>query len=216
MMGLKSLVDRAREDGWAAIEGRIDTVPYHLSLLGWSAVPSRTGGSTIDVLKPKTPDQAPKQSLSAKFGLEAQPLHTDGAHHPVPPDVVLLSASSPSQVPTLLWRMPETGIDPALRQDLLHGLFTVRSGNDAFLAAALEPSRVRYDPGCMTPGDSRASRVADFFAAQSGAAVQHEWTATGLILAIDNRRVLHARGAAHEEPARAMHRVAIRIPEEKA
>lgn len=193
----------------------MDSVRYQASVLGWSLVPSRKGGPSEDLLTPQAPEQASRRSLSAQFGLGAQPLHSDGAHHLIPPDVVFLSVDHPSQVPTVLWRLPSTGLGSEIMQDLLHGLFTVRSGNEAFLAPALERGRVRYDPACMTPGDPRSRRVAEFFSDVGAAATtQHEWTTDGVILAIDNRRVLHARASALDEPTRSMHRIAIRIPEE--
>ena len=215
MLSLEKLVQQARQDGWACVEGRIDSVLYQVNFLGWVIVPSRKGGLEIDLLKPQAPEEAPKHSLSAMVGLGAQPLHTDGAHHIVPPDVILLSADAPSHVPTSLWRLPTTGLASETTQDLRHGLFTVRTGRDAFLAPVLDRGRVRFDPGCMTPSDSRSRRVVDFLAAASVEPQQHDWTTSDLILAIDNRRVLHARGAAGEEPERSMRRIALRIPEEK-
>ena len=114
----------------------------------------------------------------------------------------------------MLWRFPDLGIPAETWHDLRHGLSTVRTGNSAFLAPAFDRGRVRFDPGCMTPADSRSGRVIDFFSRMQNEAFRHEWTASGLILAIDNRKVLHARGPAEEEPDRAMLRIAIRVPEE--
>ena len=214
MISLAKLVQDARRDGWVSVEGRIDSVPHQASLLGWEVIPSRKSGPEKDVLKPTKSQDAPKQSLSAKYGYGAQPLHTDGSHHKEPPDIVLLSVEAPSKVPTMLWRFPDLGIPAETWHDLRHGLFTVRTGNSAFLAPAFDRGRVRFDPGCMTPADSRSGRVIDFFSRMQSEAFRHEWRVSGLILAIDNRKVLHARGSAEDEPDRAMLRIAIRVPEE--
>jgi hypothetical protein len=214
MLSLETLVQQARQDGWAAyVEGRIDMVPYQVQYLSWTIVPSRRGGPTTDVLKPATAQDAPRQSLSATVGLSTQPLHTDGAHHPVAPDIILLSSETASSVPTLLWSFSNAQIPTATGHDLRHGLFTVRTGKDAFLAPALDRGRVRFDPGCMTPSDSRSSRVADYFSALGTEATPHYWTQPGLLLAIDNTKVLHARGSAEDEPDRSMHRISIRTSE---
>jgi hypothetical protein len=214
MLSLAQMVQDARREGWVSVEGRFDSVPYQASLLGWEVIPSRKSGPERDVLKPTKSQDAPKQSLSAKYGYGAQPLHTDGSHHKEPPDIVLLSVEAPSKVPTMLWQFPDLGIPAETWHDLRHGLFTVRTGSSAFLAPAFNRGRVRFDPGCMTPADSRSGRVIDFFSRMQSEAFRHEWTASGLILAIDNRKVLHARGPAEEEPDRTMHRIAIRVPEE--
>jgi len=52
MLSLAKLVRDARREGWVSVEGRIDSVPYQASLLGWDVIPSRKSGPERDVLKP--------------------------------------------------------------------------------------------------------------------------------------------------------------------
>lgn len=165
----------------------------------------------VQTLTPTTREAAPKKSLSATYGQGAQPLHTDGAQHPHPPDLVVLSIDAPSEVPTLLWRFQGKGLSSETWSDLRHGLFTVRSGSDAFLAPAYAGDRVRFDPGCMTTGDARSRRVVEFFESKQDEATVHQWTKAGILLAIDNRKVLHARASADAEPGRSMRRIAARM-----
>lgn len=211
---LDQLVKTAREKGWASIEGaNLDLFRHQAGWLGWTVVPSRKDGPPIDALKAKTGEDAPKRSLSAITGTGQQPLHTDGAHHLSPPDLVFLAVEEPSTVPTLLWRFSPLGLNFGLTQDLWNGLFTVRSGSDSFLAPAFDTSTgsLRFDPGCMTPSDSRARRVAEHLLSKADEAVRHEWVGSTM-LAIDNRTVLHGRGSADDEPDRPMHRMAVRLP----
>ncbi len=213
-LSLEQLVKQAAENGWADVDGNLDNVNYQASFLGWDVVSSRKAGPLTEVLKPANPSDAPKQSLSAKYGRGAQPLHTDGAHYRRQPDVVLLSAAAISDVPTLLWRFGTGRVPQEVLHDLRNGLFTVRSGKDAFLAPALVGNRLRVDPGCMDPSDRRARRVLAFFESVREDAERYEWTAAGKVLAIDNRRILHARTSAEEESERAMHRVTLRLRED--
>lgn len=164
---------------------------------GWSEVPVRRGDKPVSVLRPVETDAAHLRSLSARYGLGDQPLHTDGAHLAGPPDIVVLAVSAPSQTPTRLWaydlvtRRPE---DPP-RAAVSHGMFLVHAGRDSFHVPVLDGDRWRYDPGCMTPCDERARHVDEYLAAQLACASTWEWADAGQALVIDNRAVLHARAA---------------------
>ena len=213
MLPLRRLVERALKDGWAVEDGDLGSIDYQATSLGWEVLPSRKAGPLAEVLKPTAASDAPTKSLSAKYGTGDQPLHTDGAHHVRTPDVILLSAEGSSDVPTLLWRFSTGRVPNGVLRCLRHGLFTVRSGKDGFLAPALEGIHLRFDPGCMDPSDQRARRVMAFFDSARESAERHDWTTSGTVLAIDNRRVLHARASAEGEPDRAMQRVTLQLPE---
>ncbi|UGY93916.1 TauD/TfdA family dioxygenase [Streptomyces gobiensis] len=83
------------------------------------------------------------------------------------------------------------------------------SGNDSFFATAYDVglARFRYDPGCMLPADARARKAAQFFETVMSDATDHHWSEPGLVLLIDNRRVLHARASADHEPQREIQRL---------
>jgi Taurine catabolism dioxygenase TauD, TfdA family len=148
----------------------------------------------IDELTPTTEDGSRPKSLSATYGLGAQPLHTDGAHLRQPPDLVALHAPTPNSTPTLLWKPP---YPPAA---LSNGLFLVDAGTDKFLAAPYSlRSGFRFDPGCMRPLDQRARLADDYFKEHHRKVIEHHWTSPGQLLLIDNRRVLHARAAVSAE-----------------
>lgn len=213
MIPLQRLVERALEDGWAVEEGDLGGVDLQASILGWEVVASRKDGPLAEVLKPTARRDAPTKSLSAKYGMGDQPLHTDGAHHIRVPDVILLSLEGATGIPTLLWKLSTGRVPSDVLQSLRNGLFTVRSGRDAFLAPALEGSHLRFDPGCMDPSDQRARRVMAFFDSARDSAERHDWTTRGQVLAIDNRRILHARATAEGETERVMHRMTLRLPE---
>lgn len=200
--------------GWLSCVGTLESARLAAAELGWSEAPVRRGDVTVSRLRPVKRDDAHPRSLSAIVGLEAQPLHTDGAHLSRPPDIIVLASTQPSRTAT---RLLDTANDSAPHEALLHGVFSVSAGPHRFYATASSADGVGYDPGCMNPCDQRARTVADYFAHALDDAHRHEWTVTGgQLLCIDNRRVLHAREAVGPADAhRELERVAFWIPEDR-
>ena len=193
----------ARAKGWATGSGDVESIRKQAASLGWIDVAPRRGDTTVSMLRPVTESAAHPNSLSGVYGLGQQPLHTDGAHLPVPPDVLVFICDRPSATSTRLWRPPRVpaGRPPGLTAPssaLSHGMFLVRNGRDSFYAPVLSGSGYRYDPGCMTPCDARARKVQEHFEQQLSRASAHEWSAAGQVLVVDNRRTLHARSAVAE------------------
>ncbi|WP_216216886.1 TauD/TfdA family dioxygenase [Amycolatopsis aidingensis] len=206
---LEDLLSRSRNTGWATAQGRIDQVQFDAKMLGWTPVPIRRGASAVATLRPLDPADAAPNSLSARYGKGAQPLHTDGAHLPEPPDIVVLTCETTSTTPTLLWN--NVGGVPGFVQ---HGVFLIGRGNDSFFTTAYAQGRLRYDPGCMLPSDARAHQTVQFFEDAASAATEYQWNEPGQVLFIDNRRVLHARASAAHEPQREIQRVSFRLNRE--
>lgn len=97
--------------------------------------PERPRRSFRDAPPPPTEQQAKPNSLSTEYGTGAQPLDTDGAHLPRPPDIVAFVAETPSRTPTRLWRT--LGITRAVPWEALRsGIFLVSSGRDSFFTPA--------------------------------------------------------------------------------
>lgn len=200
MTRLSDLVESARRSGWAVGSMRLGSVLVQAEALGWVEVPTREGEPAVSVLRPTTADEAHPRSLSATHGLGEQPLHTDGAHLPVPPHIVVLHAAKPNGTPTRVWSLHSPATNPdypvlPLLTGLRAGLFMVSSGKERFLAAARDAEGWRYDPGCMSPCDQRAREAVLYFESLGPSAHSHQWTEPDQVLVIDNRRALHARGA---------------------
>lgn len=213
---LEVLLNESRGRGWAAGQGTLGQVKLDAAMLGWTEVPTRRGGPTVSTLRPVDPAEAEPNSLSARYGRGAQPLHTDGAHLPHPPDIVVLTCETTSTTPTRLWhRNNRVGRRAqGLPEFVRHGVFLISSGNDSFFAAACEGRRMRYDPGCMLPCDARARQVVQFFEERERFAEEHHWNESGQVLLIDNRRVLHARASAAHEPQREIQRLSFHLNHE--
>ncbi len=209
-LNLQAVVASSGQHGWSTATGSVHEIRTAGRLLGWEEVATRAGETTVAELRPRDHRQAPPRSLSATYGLEAQSLHTDGAHLADPPDLVILCADEPSETPTLLWTVLS---DPAHRpgnwNHLAHGIFLVNNGRDSFFTTAELAAGVRYDPGCMVACDQRARYVAQFFEDAASDAHHHSWATAHQALVIDNRKTLHARAAVlGQDRARLLYRIA--------
>jgi hypothetical protein len=214
MADLEALAAAARAKGWAVGSGDVESIRKQAASLDWVEVAPRRGDPTVSVLRPVTASAAHPSSLSAVYGLGQQPLHTDGAHLLLPPDLLVFISEHPSATPTQLWRPGIFGAGPVTMPAaaLGHGMFLVSNGRDSFYAPARSGSRFRYDPGCMTPCDARAREVQTYFEHESSRASVHEWSAAGQVLVVDNRRALHARPAvADGDVDRELTRIAFRV-----
>lgn len=181
-----------RNTGFATRSGTMRDVQRALwGHKSWKALPNPAKpvvGS--DILRPMKQEDAPRNSISAIFGLGDQPLHTDGSHLVEMPDILILHSSETSDTPTLTWRLP---INPP--HFLRSGVFTVSGKNGPFLAHAFDAGRLRFDPVCMKPSDHLSTRAVEYFEATKDAALIHKWSKPDLLLFIDNRRMLHGRQA---------------------
>lgn len=176
--------------GFALREGTLQDVSFASTLQRkWKQVLQKAGAKET-LLRPMHQSEAPARSLSKIHGLGAQPLHTDGAHLKRMPDVIVLSAPSPSLTATVVWKLPAS-----FPSSLRNGVFTVRGNDGAFLAHAFTNQRLRFDPGCMSPADHLATEAAAFLEGVRAEAHTHNWSQGGTLLFIDNRKTLHAREA---------------------
>ncbi len=188
----------------------MDDVRRAARAAGWSEVPTRAGADPHAVLRPVDNVAAPPRSLSAIYGLAAQPLHTDGAHLQLPPDVVVVCADTSNLTPTMLWSSKGGELHRlGLSGPIDNGIFLVSNGRDSFLSPARSRRFIRYDPGCMTPCDQRARQVVEAFEKLADEAAQHNWDSSSLVLVVDNRSTLHARAEVQgSQQSRIVHRVA--------
>lgn len=207
---LAELFNEAEKKGWVIGTGPLARVRRAAKGLGWTEQANRTGEPSATRLTPSTREQAKPRSLSATYGLGAQPLHTDGAHLQPPPDILLLHAEHPNATPTILWN---NGLDDnkiKLPWDASkHGVFMVQNGPSSFFVTALTGRTIRYDPGCMVACDMRARAVARYFSEALKVSHTHRWRESDEFVLIDNRRTLHARGEVEDaDLKRELHRVA--------
>jgi hypothetical protein len=190
------------EQGWAAL--RYDPLMDLLALanpLG-RAVPSKRGGLLIDRLTPKAAETAHSRSLSGRYGLGEFPFHTDQAKEYVPPRYIVLrlAAGSTSSTPTLLKDTYRFNLADTDWLSLHRDVAIVDGGRGRFLSPIINDSLVgghlvvRYDADCMNPAHPRFSRAWGIMnaAITESSMIEIQWE-PGLVLFLDNWRMLHAR-----------------------
>ena len=144
---LERLIGESQTTGWAvgslptygfAGSHRVQasTLTWDAKQLGLTPIANREGDDPHSTLRPTAPEDARPASLSAVVGLNAQPLHTDGAHLARVPEYVLLWSAEPNSTPTRVWSPWD-----AIQVDEQHGMFVVRSGRRTWLAPAIESYR---------------------------------------------------------------------------
>lgn len=171
-------------------------------------------GSLHEVIEPHGADDAHPRSLSARYGLDALPFHTELSHRTRPCRYLLLGCIDPGSpaAATMLLDWQTLGLSSE-EFDLLEGTpVLVRSGRRSFYSTILAPGGafLRYDPGCLEAVDQRGrmalALIEDRIATASPKA--HHWR-QGDILIIDNWRVLHGRSPSDPGSGRRLARILI-------
>lgn len=205
MISMAAVRSDLESQGWSRQKGTLEDVRREASLDGLLSA-ARGLRSNERVLMPYEAAKAPRRSLSAVYGLGEQPLHSDGAHLRLPPDVVVLHSAAPTPTSTVVWT-PAPRSDVALFTVVREGIFTVRGNGESFLAVACDRDRFRFDPVVMSPGDAFARETVAYLEAARLRAYVHLWDEPDLLLFIDNRRALHARNEVLDPDTRNITRI---------
>jgi hypothetical protein len=174
-----------------------------LGLAGQLGMPveTRSGGNLCDTLMPMEAHTAKPRSLSKIHSAGEFPLHADTAHWLTPCRYVMLACVFPGRGnrPTLLLDTRRLSLSKYQISLLQNTPLRVKNGRNSFFSPILSKTRpfVRFDPGCMTATTPDGSAALEVF---SG----HNWLdfietvnwKTGMVLVVDNWRLLHGRGHA--------------------
>jgi hypothetical protein len=161
----------------------------------------------LELVSPKNSSQGRPETMSAEFGMGSFPLHTERAHWPIPPRFLIFrSVGRVSDRPTTLLDSYRLDLDEELAQELFQRPWIVRYGEICFESPVLRTVssgrgrwQIRYDHCCMTPSygvmEDLGSQLESALAATE--LEQHYWE-PGMVLIVDNWRVLHGRGTSTE------------------
>jgi Taurine catabolism dioxygenase TauD, TfdA family len=210
-------INELQANGWALVSGTDATALDVARQIG-RPVPAYHGGDEVQLLRPLQRAAAPDKSLSAAHGLEAFPLHTDAAHHPVPPRYIVMrfAEEKPSKCATLLVPVSSIKFDASSLRALRRDVWLVSGGRGKFTTTILDPFLIpgheifRYDAACMRPVNSVFKRSGDLLKEilSTVTALRIKWTKKSCLI-IDNWHVLHGREAADENESRILERVLV-------
>lgn len=205
--------------GWACHETTVASTESFLREIGeiGDVLGTRAKGRASaleELVEPLTPHDAHPRSLSARYGLDALPLHVELSHRPRPCRYLLLGCVDPgaSSTDTSLLDWPTLSFSSEEQRLLESAPVLVRTGRRSFYSTILSIKRafIRYDPGCLEAVDDRGRAalrlVEDRLAA--GASHRYRWR-RGDVLIIDNWRVLHGRGPSAVRSGRRIARILI-------
>ena len=188
--------------GWSLVDWPSDQPALQLAEKLGTPIPSRLEGPLVDTLRPVSQEEAAPRSLSAMWGLGSFPFHTDGSAQRRPPRYVLLrlASGSSSQRPTLLQDYHALPLGSTTKKSLARDVWLVNGGRGRFLTSILNSTLIsgstilRFDMACMRPCSAPSGAAQALQEACLSTPAVISWQ-LGKLLAFDNWRVLHARGA---------------------
>ncbi len=200
---LRACVNNVRIHGWGVASVNSDLAdPGSFELAVRSiGVPysARTVKEGIEVLSPTTVSMAMPASLSSAYGIGEFPLHTDAAHWPIPPRLMLMLCVCDEQnrsTQLLPWDIVVSRLSASGRSAIMRASYLVRNGRRSHYCAMNLGSAalIRLDSNCMTPATSDAVSLAAELEDTIPRLPRHSvrWSA-GMVLVVDNWRVLHGR-----------------------
>jgi hypothetical protein len=190
-----------KQQGWCVLLDACDNFLNVAASLGKPT--SSLNRPLIQSLIGRPRDEAPRNSLSGIFGLGEFPPHTDVAHWHTPARYVLLRCTTANDIPTILLDSKDF-LTHQQRQLWAQSTWKVTRISFPFLCSMAFVCNgvegLRWDSCCMTPYGKRAEEARPMIIDTLGTALRTagqevRWTSPGMVLVIDNWRMLHARPA---------------------
>jgi L-asparagine oxygenase len=161
----------------------------------------------IREIRPTLKSWSDKPTLSSKYGIGAFPFHTDCAHWSEPAEYLLLYCVNPGSgnrptflVDTMKWIWTETQRNNLVNEVWKRGLKNPRLCTLA--EKSVRGPSIRFDRECMVPVTKRAIELLDVIDEKITNSAQERiiWN-PGNLLILNNRRILHSRGASEKPDA---------------
>jgi hypothetical protein len=185
---LKTWLAGLRERGWASFdrEASMPRLAELLVSLGATKIARcSTRATPTSFARPNT--------LSALYGLDEFPLHTDGADQDHPPRYVLLGSVMPRGAATLVLDLRDRLIpSPDEKRALFRVAGRLRCHYARFREDRSSGSMIRYNAMTHTALNAPATEIAGLIAARTPLAQRIDWTQTRAAV-IDNWSCVHGR-----------------------
>lgn len=177
-------------------------------------IPSRKNSTALyDNLTVKTKEESHQKSLSAKYGEEDFPFHTDGAYLQTPPRYVILR--SPRDIENCPTKLCVLHFSEFEIKKLMKDVLLVNGGRGRFYSTILEKinedMRIRFDIDCMRPALTEfASSIKLMNKIIEGAGTEEiDWKKNQCLI-FDNWKLVHSRANATNKFDRVLERIWIK------
>lgn len=214
--GARDVRARVKSEGFCLLESFTEERFLSLAKSLGDVTTPRFSDPALQILKPTKRLQAAPRSLSVQSGLGRIPFHTDCAHHPTPPGLVLLYSvdNDTTETPTEVLVVDRMR---ARSEPLLSESWVFHTGRKTFLSPVfykhlgLEQEILRFDSGCMPCPSSKGEKLQEVFKClrRAGIEIQIPWKA-GNLLILDNYRCLHSRPEVRGSGSRILTRVLVK------
>ena len=200
---LEDLISSVAHDGWGQVADVSADCAGRIAAEFAKLLPNSAKRVAYQELRVKAADVARPGSMSSIVGLEAQPMHTDGAFLPEPPRYLVFYCldTGTSDRSTRIWALRPDQPSMALPIWLREVSWVARSNRDrSFYCPVVDlvagVHRIRYDPLCMKRLRETSDHLTVEHAIRSSASeTEMIWRQKDLLV-VDNWRCLHARSEA--------------------
>lgn len=217
---LRASANRVLLSGWETLDFEpgslnIETFQTAVQSLG-RPLTSRHQTYGFEMLTPTSLEQAEPASQSCVYGLSKFPLHTDCAHMPLPPRLLIMYCVEDTQIrPTTLlpWHVCLSSLAKSRKNFVSDATFVVKNGKNSYYTSIFwdDFSNVKLDFNCIFPATKSAVQLKKTLLETFSTIDKIEviWR-PGRILILDNWRVLHGRGDASQSGNRTLIRALLR------
>jgi hypothetical protein len=208
------LLDTIENRGWASISGVNGSSDLLRLAMSLGKPVENARHELISELRVAVSSKAQPMTLSAMFGSEAFPLHTDTAFWKTPAKFLVMLAEGDIRRATTVCSM-KTILDScgfSLVDLIEKSLWTLRTKDGSrygqmTLSTKGIRSGVRFDRQCMEPANASAREVAAYLDDYSTTVEHIEWVPHTAVV-ISNWHALHGRGSQPpNEQQRILHRI---------
>jgi len=215
-MATEAILQQVAERGYATVLKKTESSVLRLATALGVPMAEERDPRVYRPISPVTQDMAKPNTLSSRYGTGAFPFHTDTAYWLQPARFLLLHCVNPGAGgrPTLLIDVSRWRLSREEESVLTRGLW-IAGDRRPFLTQVMNAApagrHIRYDSDCMRPIGPSGELASALLRRKlrTSCPIQVAW-AKGLLLIIDNRRILHARGKTEEpDPDRLLGRVLV-------
>lgn len=205
-----------QEKGWLEINKNLTDRELILFAESFGKIIPHPNGKVIDLLVPKQSDEATKNTLSHRFGLNSFPLHTDTSFWNLPAKYIIMSCPDGCNTSTTLihWQKIKEHLSDNDLINFEQAIYLVKTPNKTFYTKLIHFHNAqhyfRYDPFIMKPINKHAKNIDKTLNTilKNLNLIKINWIENKTII-IDNWKMLHGRESIKKDLNRKIKRIYI-------